>query len=181
MAIKPTVPNHDGSPWYKIMEDKGKVWNEVANEVGAKINGFYNAYIVEFEMTQQVNSHQLRVYGKRELTAVNGRGIFSEVLSLQLRANDIDEAMFLKVGRSGLLNLLFNFSGKYKHKTSVNCYRIKYNSASVLKKVVKTKIFEIANINRLTVGPGGLSLEIQEIPMSVSTARTIRDFWKAVL
>lgn len=181
MAITPTDPNHDDSPWYKIMEDKGKVWNKMADEVGAKINGFYNAYIVEFEMTRKVNSYEMRVYGKRELTTTHNSGIFSEVLSLQLKANDIDPSMFLKVGRAGILNLFFNLSKKYKYKTSVNRHRIKYNSAAVLEKIVKTKIFEISKVNRLSIGPEGLSLEIQEIPMDVRTARKIRDFWQVLL
>lgn len=181
MAVTPIVPNHDDSPWYNIMEDKGKVWEKVANEVGAKIRGSYNAYIVEFEMTQQVNSLQLRVYGKRELTEVNNRGIFSEVLSLQLKANGIEQEKFLKVGGGSFMNLFFNLAGEYKHKASINGYKIKYNAASVLEKVIKTKIFETSRVNRLTVDAEGLSLEIQEIPIDVKHARTVRDFWQVIL
>ena len=181
MAITPTISNYDDSPWYKIMEDKGKVWNGISDEVGAKIKGFYNAYIVEFEMTQQVNSGEVRVFGKRELTTVHNSSIFSEVLSLQLKTKVIDQTKFMKVGRGGILNLFFNLTGKYRHKTSISNYKIKYNSASVLDKIVKTGIFEMAEINRLSFGPDGLSLEIQEIPKDIKTARKIRDFWQVVL
>jgi hypothetical protein len=181
MAITPTVSNHDDSPWYKIMEDKGKVWNKVAEEVGAKIKGVYNAYIVEFEMTQEVNSYELKINGKRELITLRYSSVFVEVLYLNLKAKDIDQSNFLKVSRGWISNFFFNLSGKYKYKTSVKNYRIGYNTASVLDKVVKTKIFEIADVDILTVGPEGLSLEIQEVPKDVKTARIIRDFWQVVL
>lgn len=163
------------------MESKGKVWEKVANEAGAEIRGSYNANIVEFEMTQQVNSYQLRVYGKRELTTVNNSGIFSEVLRLQLKANGIEQEKFLKAGGGSFLNLFFNLSGKYKHKASVDGYKIKYNSASTLEKVIKTKIFEVSRVNRLTVDAEGLSLEMQAIPMDVRGARRVRDFWQIIL
>jgi hypothetical protein len=181
MAITPTISNHDDSPWYKIMEDKGKVWNEIADEVGAKIKGFYNAYIVEFEMTQQVDLGEVKVFGKRELTTVHNSSIFSEVLSLQLKAKDIDQTKFMKVGRGGILNLFFTLTGKYSYKTSISNYKIRYNSVSVLDKIVKTSLFEMADINRLSIGPEGLYLEIQEIPKDEKTARKIRDFWHVVL
>lgn len=58
MAVRSTDPNHDDSPWYKIMEDKGKVWNKFSDEAGANINVHYNAFVVEFEMIQQVKTQQ---------------------------------------------------------------------------------------------------------------------------
>ncbi|TPE40257.1 hypothetical protein [Pontibacter mangrovi] len=180
MAVTPTVANDDDSPFYKIMEEKGKVWEKIAGEVGAKISGSYNANILEFEMTQKVNSHQLSVYGKRELTTVNNRGIFSEVLKLELNAGDIDREKFLKVGGGGFLNIFFNLSGEYRHKAFVDGYKVKYNSASVLEKVIKTKIFEISQVNRLSVGAEGLRLEVREIPVDARHARTIRDFWQII-
>lgn len=181
MAVKPLVPNHDDSPWYKIMEDKGKVWEEIAGEVGAEITGLYNAYMVEFEMTQNIGKGILKINGKRELTNLNSSGIFSEVLKVTLQTKKFEEDSFLKIGSREMVNLFFKLTDKYRYKSISREYKIRYNSEPMLDKILHTNILNAAEVIRMTVYKEGLDLEVAEIPADKELARKVRDVWKVML
>jgi hypothetical protein len=179
MPITPIEANYDNSPWYSKMETNGKLWNRLAEEIGAQIQGQYNAYLFEFSLTKVTSSFTLKINGRRQLTTTDYQGQITEVFHMQVLTKASKNA-HLKVGKPELINFLLNLYCSYKHSDKINGYKLHYNNPQTLEILIKSQLLFLSNLTRLKISDKGLSLKMFELPTKEEVRRLI-DFCENLL
>jgi hypothetical protein len=181
MPILPTESNYDDSPFYKIMEDRGRIWSEVAEEVGADINGFYNAYSLEFELSKKIGNNLLKMNGRRRLEYVNSKRIIAKNLILYFFCPTIDREKHLKIGKKVIINFFYNRFGHYNHRLSTGEFKVRFNSELFIDRIFGSNILYINEINRIVVNDKGIQIRVQDLPKKIDEVRLLVDFWKVLI
>lgn len=177
MPIYREEVNYDDSPWYKIMEDRAKVWEEFGNTNNLLSEGVFNAYHVIFKIKSR--DKKLIINGKRSLTTAGNasfhEGVFRERLDIRIKFPLSEKRSFINIHKSGILNV---FRRKHKNYTHYKKYFVTHNNENILLELKKIGLFdsEKEELLRLRINRKGAKLVLLELPPNITMIDSFLEF-----
>lgn len=181
MSIVASLQNTDDSPWYKIMEEKGQAWNNFAKEIGAEIDGHYNADLLEFDITLFINGIEVSGWGLRNLTSVTtnfmpSNGAIVEELKLTFDKQNLNQTNSFSIKRNNFKNMIFSYFSKYKNVKRTEKYIIYYNSDFCYNELMSRNILGYNSLNKVELNAKGFALHLFYLPSEIESLRKIFSF-----
>ena len=163
------------------MEEKGQAWNNFANEIGAEIDGHYNADLLEFDIALFIRGIEVSGWGLRNLTTVTTNfipinGEIVEELKLSFTKQNFNEAIFFSIKRNNFKNKLFSYFSKYKKVKRTEKFIICYNSDFCYNELMSRNILGYNSLNKVELSTKDFTLHLFYLPSKMESLRKIFNF-----
>ena len=179
MPITAETPNYDDSPWYKLVEEKAVAWNQFALDLNVEIDGYFNAWGLEFIIQATINNRDVEFQGIRTLESPAASFYFPikdkivEELVIWIDNPNYNSENSFRVRKRKLKNSVLSLFGNFGKKIKKDGFLFEFNSEFCMSQMLNLNLLGFENLNKVELNEDGFLLGMYYLPTQLETHKRI--------